>query len=58
MKYNSYTKSDNYYEFFADNGYKEIIPSSAVILVDDDSNLLSIKLTHTRKTIGIVPKNN
>ena len=56
MKYNSFNESDFYYEFIGDNG-KEIMPKSAVILVDDNSGLLSIKLIATRKTIGLVPAN-
>ena len=56
MMFISFTKTDAYYEFTGDNGLKLIIPVSAVILVDDESNLLSIKLIATRKTIGTVPK--
>lgn len=56
MRYISYTKTDEYYEFVDENGGKTIIPSAAIIMVDDESGLLSIKLTATRKTIGTVPK--
>lgn len=56
MLYDSYTKTDSYYEFIAGE-VKTIIPVTAVILVKDKSNLLSIKLTASRKTIGLVPKN-
>jgi len=56
MIFTSYTKSDAYYEFVGENGMKMIIPATDVILVDDESNLLSIKLIATRKTIGLVPK--
>lgn len=55
MKFISYTKGDSYYEFVSENG-KCIIPSVDVILIDDGSNLLSIKLVSSRKVIGTVPK--
>lgn len=57
MIYESYTKTDTYYVFNGKDGEKCIIPSTDVILVDDESGLLSIKLTATRKTIGLVPRN-
>ena len=57
MKFISYTKTDAYYEFIGENGEKYIIPSTDVVLVDDKSNLLSIKLIATRKVIGTVPSN-
>lgn len=56
MRFISYTKTDTYYQFNGENGEKYLIPSTDVILVDDESNLLSIKLIATRKTIGTVPK--
>ena len=55
MIYTGYTQTDAYYEFVGDEG-KLIIPSTDVVLVNDESNLLSIKLIATRKTIGTVPK--
>ena len=55
MLYDSYTKTDSYYEFIAGE-VKTIIPVTAVILVEDESGLLSIKLIATRKVIGTVPK--
>lgn len=57
MRFISYTATDAYYEFIGENGEKYIIPSTDVVLVDDKSNLLSIKNTASRKTIGTVPKN-
>lgn len=57
MRFISYTKTDTYYEFVGENGEKYIIPSTSVVLVDDESGLISIKNTATRKTIGTVPKN-
>lgn len=57
MRFISYTATDTYYEFIGENGEKYIIPATDVVMVDDESNLLSIKNTATRKTIGTVPKN-
>lgn len=57
MKFISYTKTDAYYEFVGENGEKYIVPSTDVVLVDDASSLLSIKLIATRKVIGTVPSN-
>lgn len=57
MRYTSYTSTDSYYEFTDSNGNKTLMPATSVILVDDESNLLSIKNTASRKVIGTVPKN-
>lgn len=57
MRYTSYTKTDTYYEFVDTKGNKTLMPTTSVILVDDESNLLSIKNTASRKVIGTVPKN-
>lgn len=57
MQYTSYTKTDTYYEFVDAKGNKTLMPTTSVILVDDESGLLSIKNTGTRKTIGTVPSN-
>ena len=57
MRFISYTATDTYYEFIGENGEKYIIPTTDVVLVDDKSNLLSIKLVNSRKVIGTVPKN-
>lgn len=56
MQYTGYTKEDNYYEFVDANGNKTLMPVDKVIIVDDESGLLSIKLIATRKTIGYVHK--
>ena len=56
MIYASYTKTDSYYEFVGENGEKMLVPATDVILVDDESNLLSIKNTASRCTLGLVPK--
>ena len=57
MQYTSYTSTDSYYEFVDANGNKTLMPATSVILVDDESGLLSIKSVATRKTIGTVPSN-
>lgn len=57
MRYVSYTKTDTYFEFVDEKGNKTLMPATSVILVDDESGLLSIKNTATRKTIGTVPSN-
>lgn len=51
MIYTGYTKTDSYYEFVGD-GEKLIIPASEVILVDDNSGMITIKTKATRKAIG------
>lgn len=56
MLYDSYNKTDAYYEFIKGD-IKTIAPVTAVILVKDESGLLSIKTIATRKTIGLVPEN-
>lgn len=52
MKFISYTKTDAYYEFVGENGEKYIVPSTDVVLVDDESGAVSVKNTASRKTIG------
>lgn len=56
MIYIDFNKTDNYYEFIDGAGGKTIIPTSSVILVDDESGYISIKLTASRKTIGLLKK--
>lgn len=48
------TKTDSYYEFVGENGEKLIIPSTSVILVDDESGMKSIKSTASRATLGLL----
>ncbi len=57
MRFISYSDEGSYYEFLCEDGGKYIIPSTSVILIDDESNLISVKLVASRKVIGIVPKN-
>lgn len=56
MTFVSYTKTDKYYEFIGENGEKMLVPTTNVVLVDDESGLVSIKNTASRCTIGYVPK--
>lgn len=56
MMYKSYTKTDEYYQFLDENDNKTLYPVSSIILVDDNSGLISIKTVAARKTIGLVKK--
>lgn len=53
MIYTGYTKTDSYYEFVGSEG-KLIIPATDVVLVDDESGLISIKNTASRCTVGLL----
>ena len=53
MIYTNCVKTDSYYEFTG-NGKKLIVPATNVIIVDDNSGMKAIKLTTTRKTIGLL----
>ena len=55
IKFTRLNKSETWIELEGDEG-KMIIPSSLGILVDDLSDVLSIKTPKTRKTIAIVDK--
>lgn len=55
MIYDSYIKTDDYYEFTKGDD-KFIIPASNIILVDDESGMIAIKATATRQTLGLVRK--
>lgn len=55
MIYDSYTKTDDYYEFIKGEEHL-IIPSANIILVDDESGMIAIKATATRQTLGLVRK--
>ena len=54
MIYTAMTKTDSYYEFVAENGEKLIMPTSDVILVDDESGMKAIKSTASRQTLGLL----
>lgn len=49
------TKTDTYVEL-SNGENKLIMPTSSVIIVDDESNLTSVKTVGSRKTIGLVKK--
>lgn len=53
----SYELSGGVYTFTFPDGMKSLIPETAVILVDDESGLISVKATATRKTIFLARKN-
>lgn len=57
MIYDSYTKTDAYYELTKGNE-KLFIPATATVIVDDESGLLSFKAIGTRKTIALVKNNS
>lgn len=53
--FSSYTVNSDFYEFVKEDGSgKVLMPFYSVILVDDDSGFISVKLTATRKTVGLV----
>ena len=56
MIYDFYRKNETFYEFVKGDITLKA-PVTSVILVDDESGLISIKLIATRKTIGLVKKN-
>lgn len=56
MRFVNYTKTDSYYEFTGENGEKMLIPSTDVILIDDESGAITVKNTASRCTIGYLIK--
>lgn len=59
MIYNSITKNDTYVELSnGENGEKQIMPTSSVILVDDESGMIAIKTIGSRKTVALVKKDD
>ena len=56
MEFTSYTKNEYAYEFISANGSKLILPFDAVIFIEEDDATV-IKLTASRKTVGIIKKN-
>ena len=56
MIFTSFVQTDSYYEFSNDT-VNYIIPVSDVILIDDESGFLAVKLIASRKTIGLLKKN-
>lgn len=57
MIYSNINKTDTYVEL-TEGDNKLLMPTSAVILVDDSSNLVSIKNTASRKTVALVREEN
>lgn len=57
MIYNSMTKNDTYVEL-SNGDNKLIMPTSSVIIVDDESSMQSIKTIGSRKTVALVKEEN
>ena len=55
--FTNYTKNDSFIEFVESNGNKHIYATNVVIFVDDSEDYISIKLTASRKTVGLLKKN-
>lgn len=56
MIFISYTKTDTYYEFVGADGQKLIYPVNTIILTDDESGFIAVKITASRQTIGLLKK--
>lgn len=56
MIFTDYTKTDTYYEFVGENGQKLIYPINTIILTDDESGFIAVKITASRQTIGLIKK--
>ena len=54
--FNSINKQESYVELTTDNNEKYVIPNDDVIFVDDESGMVSVKTTGSRKTIGLLSK--
>lgn len=52
MIYNSVSKTDTYVEL-SNGDNKLIMPTSSVIIVDDESGMQSIKTVGSRKTVAL-----
>ena len=65
--FTNFTKNDSFIEFVESNGNKHIYATNVVIFVDDSEDYMfnwpkqqdyiSIKLTASRKTVGLLKKN-
>ena len=53
----SYQKNDSFIEFIDEDNNKSIYATNSVIFVDDTDDYISIKLTASRKTVGLLKKN-
>ena len=59
MIYQSIEKiEDVWYKLIDENGSVSFYPQSSLILVNDESGLLSLKVVGSRKTLGLVPVPN
>lgn len=54
--FNSINKQESYVELTTENNEQYVIPNDDVIFVDDNSGMVSIKNTGSRKTIGLISK--
>ena len=54
MEFINYTKNEYAYEFISADGSKLILPFDAVIFVEEEDGTTVIKLTASRKTVGIL----
>lgn len=54
----SFTETDVLYQFDFGSGKKAVLPKAFVIIVDDDSGLLSIKTSGSRKTLFLCQNNS
>lgn len=54
--FNSINKTETYVELRTEKGEKFIIPTSDAIFVNDESGMVSVKNTGSRKTIGLIPE--
>ena len=52
MIYNDFSKTDTYVEL-SNGDHKLIMPTSSVIIVDDESGIQSIKTVGSRKTVAL-----
>lgn len=53
---NSFEKRSGYYIFHFDGNDTAYYPESQVIFVDDESGLIAVKATATRKTLFLLRK--
>ena len=56
MIYTNANKTDSYIELSDGGNNIMILPTSATILVDDNSNLISVKNVASRKTCALLNK--
>ena len=53
--FNSINNTGTYVELTTENNEKYVIPNDDVIFVNDNSGMVSVKNTASRKTIGLIP---